>query len=232
MILKILTIKFGAEIKQNEVPLLRGAIINMVPHNSILMHNHIDDSKFRYSYPLVQYKIINHKAAIISLGDGIDAIGEFFSTMNHEILLGEREVSLEVEDISAKKVIITEIDPMRIYKISFWLPLNQDNFKIYEKKDSIGEKYNFLENILKGNILSFCKGIGYHIDFNLQVLITKIKEGNLTRYKNIKMQSFNAEFKTNINLPNLVGLGKGVSLGFGTISRKKAPEEFCSEKQQ
>ena len=86
MILKTLTIKFGAEIKQNEVPLLRGAIINMAPHSSILMHNHIDDSKFRYSYPLVQYKIINHKAAIISLGDGIDAIGEFFSNTQNFLL--------------------------------------------------------------------------------------------------------------------------------------------------
>jgi hypothetical protein len=32
--------------------------------------------------------------------------------------------------------------------------------------------------------------------------------------------SFDAEFKTNVSLPDYIGLGKGVSLGMGTVVRK------------
>jgi len=33
------------------------------------------------------------------------------------------------------------------------------------------------------------------------------------------MLAFNIEFKTNVFLPNFIGLGKGVSIGFGTIKQ-------------
>lgn len=231
MLLRILTIKFNTEIKQSEIPLFRGAVIDITKGENILLHNHIGASKFRYSYPLVQYKIINRKAAIICLGDGVDAIGEFFSSLNHNIHLGDREVSLSVEDISAKKTAIIETDPMIGYRISSWLPLNQKNYKEYKTLDSLAEKCIFLENILRGNILSFCKGIGYHLDFNLKSSITQIKESGHIRFKNIKMQSFNAEFKANINLPSRIGLGKGTSLGFGNIFIKRIPEDLYSVEQ-
>ncbi|MFW5721489.1 MAG: CRISPR-associated endonuclease Cas6 [Bacteroidota bacterium] len=40
-------------------------------------------------------------------------------------------------------------------------------------------------------------------------------------YKDVKHQTFDVSFKTNIFLPEYIGLGKGVSIGFGTVKTRK-----------
>ena len=38
------------------------------------------------------------------------------------------------------------------------------------------------------------------------------------------MMAFDIEFMSNVTVPDFIGLGKGVSLGFGTICRKYGNE--------
>ena len=40
------------------------------------------------------------------------------------------------------------------------------------------------------------------------------------KFKNVNMLGFDVVFSTNVSLPQYVGLGKGVSLGFGMITNK------------
>jgi hypothetical protein len=77
----------------------------------------------------------------------------------------------------------------------------------------------------KGNILSFAKGIGVHFDMSVTCRITNMDEIGGMAYKSIKFAAFDMMFKTNVSLPNYIGLGKGVSHGFGTIVQMKM-EEF------
>ena len=80
---KLLTILFSNSLRFNEIPLLRGGIIHMVERETgdvnLLFHNHMEES-YRWRYPLVQYKQIDGKAAMVCIGEGIDAVQEFFST--------------------------------------------------------------------------------------------------------------------------------------------------------
>ena len=39
-------------------------------------------------------------------------------------------------------------------------------------------------------------------------------------YKGTKLMAFDAEFRSNVSLPDFVGLRKGVSLGMGTVVRR------------
>jgi len=48
--------------------------------------------------------------------------------------------------------------------------------------------------------------------------ITQLDEPRTQYYKGVRLLSFDAEFKTNVSLPDYIGLGKGVSLGMGTIT--------------
>jgi hypothetical protein len=217
---KILIIKFKNEIKQNEIPLFRGAIIHSVENADILFHDHKEDGGLRYSYPLIQYKRINGCAAIVCLGDGTDAIGEFFSNCNFDIKIGERAIHLDVDDIKAYQMIMQIWEQNFTYYIRRWLPLNQKNYQEYAKIESLAEKCTFMERILTGNVLSFCKGTGLHLDSHLDVKILKLEEKHPLIYKGVKMQSYDAEFKTNISLPNFIGLGKGVSIGYGVAAKK------------
>ena len=215
-----LLIRFQNEIANNEVAMFRGAIINAVDNSDVLFHNHTDGDGFRYAYPLIQYKRINRKAAITCIGEGTEAIGKFFSSCNFDVVLGNRNMTLEVESVRAHKTLVQVWDSVFTYHLRKWLPLNQENYRRYEALDSIVERYAFLERLLTGNILSFAKNMGVYLDKQVECKITSADEPRIVNYKGVKMMSFDVEFKSNVSLPDYIGLGKGVSLGFGMVVRK------------
>ena len=86
---KVVTILTKMPISFNEVSFLRGAVINMVGHTDVLFHDH-NDTGFRYSYPLIQYKIINGNAAIVAIDRGAEIINRILPFMNSEIRIGQR----------------------------------------------------------------------------------------------------------------------------------------------
>lgn len=215
--IKVLTVRFVNEIMREEVPLFRGAIINAMEDANLLFHNHEEDGRLRYAYPLIQYKRINQKAAIVCLGEGTEAIGQFFSSCNFDLKLGERLVKLEVETVNAHQHLIQIWDSEFTYHIRRWLPLNQDNYAAYCKEESLAAKYALLERLLTANILSFAKGIGVRFEGQVAARIIQMDEPQTQNYKGVKLMSFDAEFKSNVSLPDYIGLGKGVSLGCGTI---------------
>lgn len=217
--IRILLLRFKNVIYKNEVPLLRGAVIKAMNNNDdILFHNH-DGNKLRYSYPLIQYKRINQKGAVVCVNEGTDVIGKFFSQCNFNFTLGEKQMAMEIESIKANQYTVQVWGSFFQYRIRKWLPLNQENYQEFQKLEGIGEKCSFLEKILVGNILSFAKGINIHLESQVECKITKLSDPVAQMYKGVKMVSFDAEFKTNISLPEYIGIGKGASINYGTITR-------------
>lgn len=74
-----LMIKTDKEIK---VPAskIRGYIGNQFKDKSIL-HNHYGNERFLYSYPLVQYKIINGQPLILGVGEGAKVLKDISSDL-------------------------------------------------------------------------------------------------------------------------------------------------------
>lgn len=206
-------------ISQWEIPLFRGAVIKAIENANILFHNHVNDA-FRYRYPLIQYKRIGGKAAIICVGEGTEVIGEFFNNANFDLQIGERTLSLEVDHIDAKRTLVQVWDTEFLYTLRKWLPLSSENYRTYQSLEGIVEQCSFLQNVLIGNILSFCKGMGITIEKEIKCTITQILDSHTYTFKGVKMMGFDVEFKSNVSLPDYIGLGKGVSLGFGTSVRK------------
>ena len=215
--IKVLIVRFGNEIRREEVPLFRGAVLNAMEHSDVLFHNHQDEGGLRYSYPLIQYKRINRKAAIVCIGEGTEAIGQFFSSCNFDVVLGDRQVKLEVEYVNAYQYLVQIWNDEFAYHIRRWLPLNKENHKAYCQEESLVNRCAMLERLLTANILSFAKGMGIHFDGQVTVKITQLDEPRAQYYKGVKLMSFDAEFKTNVSLPDYIGLGKGVSLGMGVV---------------
>lgn len=216
--IKTLIVSFSNELEYKEIELFRGAILNALQNANVLFHNHVGDN-FRYSYPLIQYKRIHKKAAIVCINEGTEAIGEFFSSQSFDLLLGERKEHMDVETIRANETVVQIWDSMFQYHLRRWLALNEENYQRYCQLESITDKMFFLERLLTGNILSFAKGI--HLYFDKQVIckIVSSEDPYQLYYKNVKMMAFDLEFKTNVSLPDYIGLGKGVSLGHGVICR-------------
>ena len=216
-----LIIKFKNDLAYRETALFRGAIIGAVGDGCPgLFHNHVDEG-FRYSYPLIQYKRIGGKAAIVCIGDGCDEIGAFFGSGGFRLRLGEdREETFEIAGITPHRTLIQAWDEGFSYYLRDWLPLNSDNYKQYQQMEGVAERAQMLERMLVGNILSACKGMGIRIVRPIEAKLLQIDTPRKVYYKGVPWMSFGGEVRCNVSLPDYIGLGKGASLGHGTIVRK------------
>lgn len=213
-------VKFSNELAFGEIPLFRGAVIKSLGANpELLFHNHTGDNTYRYSYPLIQYKRIHKKAAIFCIGEGVDVMGEFLSANNFSIMLGERPVKLTIEAVSPKRTLVQTWDSVFRYHLRNWLSLNSDNYLKLKDLDEYSARIAFLENILIGNLLSFAKGMKIDIQKEITCKLLSLSEPRLINVKGVKMMAFDTEFKTNLSLPDYMGIGKHASIGFGTIVR-------------
>jgi hypothetical protein len=217
--INILTIQFANEISQHEIQLFRGAVIHSMENKSILLHNHEGDN-FRYSYPLIQYKQIKDKAAIICIGKGTESINDLFQLQSFPLQLGKNDVDMRIKSIHLDQVQIGCIEKERHYKLQKWLPLNSDNYEAYQDMENMVNKIQLLESILVGNILSLFKGLGIHVDQQISLHITDIPAQQIVNYKKVKLMAFDIEFKANVSLPQYIGIGKNVSIGYGTLTKK------------
>ena len=222
--IRTLTIITDAEIHQNEVPLFRGAVIKSLgEHPNVYFHNHLDDDKFRYSYPLIQYKRLGGKAAIVCIEDGVDIIGQFLTEVEGTLTIGDRQIIYNTGKIQPARILVQTWEEMFSYHISRWLPLNSQNYQRYKDIEGVVEKVSFLENILKANLLSMLKGLDIHLEKELILKITEISDPYLIYNKGVRMMAFNADFKCNLSIPNNIGIGKNASIGCGIVHQIKKP---------
>lgn len=219
--IRYLTIQFTNEIEAWEIAAFRGAVIAKAGNEHILFHNHLNDKEYLYGYPVIQYKRIGKCPMLVCLDYGTDEIHHFFSKENLELSLGERKIHLEVGQLRLNQINLQVWERSFSFKLRNWIALNQENFHKYNQmKDEIS-RIEFLENILKANIISFAKGIKWDIDKQINVRIEKIISSKVVPYKKAKLLGFDISFRTNVFLPDFIGLGKGVSLGFGMVTQVK-----------
>lgn len=219
----LLTIRFQNDISLVELPQFRGAIISKVPPSLTLFHNHEGD-KLRYHYPLIQYKRIGGKAAILCLGEGAEAIGEFFAHADFHLRIGQREENFVICEVTAKQWLLQPWTTNFRYTLRKWLPFNSANYAAYWQLTGLTERVQLLENILTGNMLSMCTGLEKHIESPIDCKILNILSQQTLIFKGVKMQAMDIEFQTNLYIPDYIGLGKGVSHGFGMIHQTNRKE--------
>lgn len=215
--LQATTILFKNRISSDEVPLFRGSMIRMSGGN-LLFHNHQKNNEFRYAYPLIQYKRIDGYAAIVGINEGGDTIRDIANQGVIDCQLGKRNVEMVVADIYSTEQIVDAGTVMKEYEIRRWLPLNKQNYGSYQKMERLVTRISMLEKILVGNILSFAKGVHIYFDSPVICQILQLESRGVFRYKDVELMNFSATFKTNVSLPNFIGLGKSVSINNGVIA--------------
>lgn len=222
---RTLTITYDLDIEHCEVPLFRGAVIQSLENKSLLFHNHQGD-KLRYAYPLIQYKTIQHRAAIFCLGEGTEEIGELFTSQNNCLVLGEGVKEVQVDRIMPRVCNVQEWNQMFKYRINRWIPFNSANYAKFNSVEGVVEQTRILEKLLIGNILSFAKGLGIHFEQEVQCKITSVSPVRIVKIKGVKKQSYQVEFNCNVSLPDYIGLGKHASINCGVVTRRRDREEI------
>jgi len=179
-----------------------------------LLHNHYNKENFLYSYPLIQYQVLEGQISILGIEEGVKTLKDISSEISELKLEKFYKVSEKI--IYEKEFDVGTSREEHHYKfLSPWLALNTRNYKRYNQINGWKDKKLFLNNILVGNILSMSKSLGIIVN---REIYTKTHLENVTaQYKSINMQGFLGEFKVKYKIPDFFGLGKGVSHGFGTV---------------
>lgn len=214
-----LIIQFGNEIEFQDITHFRGALIASLERTDVLFHNHEGD-KLRYSYPLIQYKRIHKKAAVMGIGKGAEVASQILLARDFIYKIGHNIVEMQIESFeSIDNEINLANSPDYRYRLHNWLPLNSGNYVNYQMADNMIERIMMLEHVLIGNILSCLKGLDIYLKESLKLNITDIKAPDTVIYKNLKLMAFDVEFKANITLPQYIGIGKSASVGCGMLTR-------------
>ena len=180
-----------------------------------ILHNHYGEGKFLYSYPLVQYQIIDGQASILGIEEGSEILKEIYPQIT-ELKLGDSYYKVEDYMFFDKEYDINATKEEIQYKfITPWLALNTKNFQQYKQIPDWKERKIMLNKILVGNILSMSKGLG--IIVNRRLHVKSNLEHISTDYKGVNMLAFTGEFRVNFKIPDFMGFGKGVSQGFGSV---------------
>ncbi|MCY7352118.1 MAG: hypothetical protein LH606_15885 [Cytophagaceae bacterium] len=220
--IRYLTIRFDAEIQAYEVPAFRGAVVEKAGREHVAFHNHLGETGFVYRYPVIQYKRVGRNPLIVCVDEGVDEIHHFFQNQTWDILLGDRPLTLRVRDLRLNQYTLQAWEHSFALRIENWLALNTENYARYQALTSEEGRLALLEQVLTGNILSLAKGLGWFVERPVVVRITRLSAPRWRRFKEQLLTVFDADFESNVFLPEYIGLGKGVSHGFGVVFRSRA----------
>ena len=193
---------------------VKGVFMRQFPDESIvpMLNGSLRD---KFLYPRVQVKILNEQIFIIGINEGVEPvlkISEKFKAFDFGNITFEIE-SFDIEE-SENQFIPSE----KLLKYEFvtpWVALNH----------MTGGKYRFLGNQEKLSFLN--KLIGQNIIFLSNELGVKLSDDIFTRVSltssspkpvdDNKWGAFMGSFETNFILPSYIGVGNGITRGFGTI---------------
>lgn len=193
---------------------LRGYIGNRFAEYPIL-HHHLDG--YLYTYPKVQYKVIEGTPVILGIDEGADVLKRISGSID-ALMLGKKRYAIESIQMTSIRPRFGVVQNNIEYRfLSPWLALSSENYERYKLCRDWKERKNLINSIIAGNILSMAKGLGYVVD--KKIFVHSLLNEEQAEYKGIKMLSFRGSFRANFEIPDFFGLGKGVSQGFGTVKR-------------
>lgn len=209
-----LILELDQKSKYQDAQKLRGFFANTFS-NIDLFHNHHETGETIYRYSRIQYRFINNRPTILAFNEGVEIIKQYYDKFN-TIKIGSYEYPIMEKQIIFEEQELKTVDDYVYYKFfTPWFALNQENYEKYKYLTTLKEKDKLLESILTTNMLRMCKELGYQVDKTLELQI--FFKQNSSSIKDIKMITFTGDFKTNILMPDYIGLGKAISRGFGTI---------------
>ena len=202
---------------------VKGVFMKQYPNSPVIP---MLDGRYRdkFLYPRVQVKILNEQIYLIGIKDGADPVLDM--TKDFE-LLNFGNITFNILDVDIEENIdqFKHVNQLLRYRfVSPWIALSkntQNRYKFLKNKDRIA----FLNRLLGQNIVFLAREMSVDLNdkvytkLNLNSLFPKpVNENN--------WGSFSGEFQTNFVLPNYIGLGNGITRGYGAIHGLYNPEDF------
>lgn len=208
---------------------VKGVFMRQYPNEPIIP---MLDGTYRdkFLYPRVQVKVLDEQIYLIGIHEAMDSVLSLSKTLT-ELNFGN--ITFEIQDFDIEEYnnqCIVSNDIMKYRFVMPWVALNRMTGKKY-KFLSNKDKPSFLSKLLGQNLLFLANEFGVTIN---EDIATKVTVSNLSpkRVDEHKWGSFKGEFITNFKIPNYIGIGNGITRGFGTINCLSDETNSCSEDNQ
>jgi hypothetical protein len=207
-----------------EIPYFRASVIENTGRQSDLFHNHKTNTAVIYRYPLIQYKVIDQKPAIICINAGTDDIHYLLENQEFFFDIKGKVDKYEVEELVLKNVIIQTWQDSFRYNIHNYMPFNQENYAVFQKLGSMKHQLQFIQELLYKHISIILEELeeAGNSSIPLNIEIEQVKSDRYIEYKGVHHMTYCLNIKTNVSLPNYIGIGKGVSVGFGIVKKLRS----------
>ena len=207
---------------------VKGSIMKNYPKSEIVpMLN--GSYRKKYLYPRVQVKILNEKIYFLGIAEGVSAVRSLIDNLK---ALDFGNITFKIKDIIIdENGFFEQTNHINKYKfITPWVALNRTNTKKFSKT-STSQKRKFLCELLTRNLIFLISE--FKIDFDEKIL-TDIELDNklLSSFNENRDVGFEGSFLTNFLLPDFIGLGNGITRGYGSIKheQKMKNEEIDTSK--
>ena len=202
---------------------VKGVFMKQYPNSSAIP---MLDGRYRdeFLYPRIQVKILNEQIYLVGIKDGAEPVLEMTKELE---LLNFGNITFNILDIDVEENIdhFKQVDQLLSYRfVSPWVALSkntQNRYKSLKNKDRTA----FLNRLLGQNLVFLAREVGIEIN---DKVYTKLRLESLFPkqvYEN-SWGSFSGEFQTNFILPNYIGLGNGITRGYGAIHGSYNPQDF------
>ncbi len=211
-------LRLARALRPGETPQLRGFFGHRFAEQ-VLLHHHLPDGSLLYTYPRVQFKVIDTTALLIGVAEGSSLLSRLWLEVE-EATIGSHHLPVLEASIRRRQDLLGETREPREYRfLTPWLALNQENARRFARLASRSQRVALLERVLVGNCLSLAKSFGYTVREKLRADCRALEEVPCA-LKGVPMLGFVGGFRINFLIPNHLGLGKSVSRGFGTVERR------------
>ena len=202
---------------------VKGVIMKQFPNDEIVpMLNGAYRKKFLY--PRIQVKVLDEEIFIIGLNQGVDPIMKIKDEIK-ELNFGDITFKVEDCDLEESAQLFNLTSNLIKYKfISNWVALNNStNNKYQNMKDA--NRLEFLNKLLGENIVFLAREVGFDFEKNI---FSRINISSLEPISEDQKGwgAFQGEFYSNIILPNYIGIGNGITRGYGTIFGENRDENI------
>ena len=202
---------------------VKGVMMNQFPDEEIVPM--LDGSyRQKFLYPRVQVKILNEQIYIVGINEGVDSIKAIAQKMDF-LDFGNitfQVLDNEIEEHGNRFQPVSKL--IRYRFVTPWVALNQTTGYRYRYLNN-ADRVNFLNRLLGQNIVFMAREMGMELEENI---FTKVTLSSLfpRQVDENNWGAFDGEFRANFVLPNYLGIGNGITRGYGTLFGLFNPELF------
>ena len=196
---------------------VKGSIMKNYPKSEIVpMLN--GSYRKKYLYPRVQVKILNEKIYFLGIAEGVSAVRSLIDNFKS---LDFGNITFKIKDIIIdENGLFEQTDHINKYKfITPWVALNRTNIKKFSKT-STSQKRKFLCELLTRNLIFLTSEFKIDVDEKILTDI-ELEDKSLSSFNENRDVGFEGSFLTNFLLPDFIGLGNGITRGYGSIKHKQ-----------